>query len=153
MFGKKKKKGANRCSPVFVLWWSLSSPASYSAIETGTNNRLAVFWLFVMFAKSQIKASERDAEYCKNGSETFFGEPVIQAADLEKVYSLFVLGVWGITPPSFFFLNRSILWWSTNVETYDYGEPIFDWKHLWESHPVPQRAQEKSAVRTGPCWL
>ena len=37
-----------------------------------TNIRLAVFWLFVMFAVSQIKASEKDPEYCKNGCETLF---------------------------------------------------------------------------------
>ena len=35
-----------------------------------------VFWLFVMFAESQIKASKRDPEYCKNGFETLFlGNP------------------------------------------------------------------------------
>ena len=38
---------------------ALSIPASYPAIETGQTFGLAVFWLFVMLAESQIKASER----------------------------------------------------------------------------------------------
>ena len=88
-------------------------------METGTNNRLAVFWLFVMFAESQIKASERDPEYCKTGCETlFFGEPVIQAAELEKDCNRFTVCVaignacprsMGNNSPVFFlsFRNRS----------------------------------------------
>ena len=102
---KKKKREQTASLPSFVLWLSLSSPTSYPAIETGANNRFAVFWLFVMFAESQIKACERDPENCKNGCETlFFGEHVIQAADLEKDCNsfMFVLRVWGITLPSFF---------------------------------------------------
>ena len=52
---------------------ALSSPASYPTIETGQTFGLAVFWLFVIFAESQIKASERDPDYCKkNGCETLF---------------------------------------------------------------------------------
>ena len=83
-----------------------------------TNIRLAVFWLFVMFAESQIKASERDPEYCKKWLwNVVLGERVIQAADLEKDCNSFtlcvaigivVLGVRGITLLSFFFRNRSI---------------------------------------------
>ena len=51
-----------------------SSFASYPAIETGQTFGLAVFWLFVMFAESQIKAFERGPEYYKNcnGCETLF---------------------------------------------------------------------------------
>ena len=55
----EKKGEQTAVLPSFVLRWSLSSPASYPVIETGTNNRLAVFWLFVVFAESQIKAFER----------------------------------------------------------------------------------------------
>ena len=90
MFGEKKGEQI-AALPSFVLWRSLSIPTSYPAIESGTNNRLAVFWLFVMFSESQIKASEKDPEYCKNGCETFFfGEPVIPAADLEKDCNSFI---------------------------------------------------------------
>ena len=42
-------------------------------VNTRTNSRLIVFWrLFVMFAESQIEASERDPGYCKNGCEMLF---------------------------------------------------------------------------------
>ena len=98
------KKGANRCSPVFCSLMISKQFCELSRRRTGTNNRLAVFWLFVMFAESQIEASERDPEYGKHGCETlFFGEPVIQPADLEKDCNsfMFVLGVGGITLPSF----------------------------------------------------
>ena len=51
MFGEKKGN-----KPLLTL----SSPASYPSIETGEKKiRLGVFWLFVMFAESQIKASEK----------------------------------------------------------------------------------------------
>ena len=65
-----------------------------------------------MFAESQIKVSKRDPEYCKNGCEVVLGDPVMQAADLEKdcnsfttcvAIGMFVLGVWEITLLSFFF--------------------------------------------------
>ena len=69
-----------------------------------------------MFVESQIKASERDPEYCKTGCETlFFGEPVMQADDLEKdcnsftvAFGMFVLGVWGIPLPSFLFFPEQV---------------------------------------------
>ena len=76
---QREKKGANRCSLVFC---SLIKQSCELSRHRNWDNHLAVFWLFVMFAESQIKAFKRDPEYCQNGCETFFGEPVIQAAGL-----------------------------------------------------------------------
>ena len=64
MFEKKKRE-----QTLARIFTETSSPASYPAIKTRTNIRHAVFWLFAMFTESQIKASERDPEYCKKGCE------------------------------------------------------------------------------------
>ena len=64
-----------------------------------------------MFAESQIKASKRDPEYCKNGCETlFFGEPMIQAANLKKDCNSFTVCHWGMgnnSPVFFFFFSQT----------------------------------------------
>ena len=69
---EEEKTGTNRCSPVFCSLMISKQSCELSRHRNWINNRLAVFWLFVMFAESQIEASERDQEYCKNGCKTFF---------------------------------------------------------------------------------
>ena len=69
---KEKKGGTNRSSPVFCSLMTSKQSCQLSRHRNRTNIRLGVFWLFVMFAESQIKAPERDPEYCKNGCEMLF---------------------------------------------------------------------------------
>ena len=94
---------------------ALSSHRELTCHDTRTNIRRSVFWLFAMFAESQIKASERDPEYCRHGCETFLGN--LQAADIKKDLNSFILcghqpvcpGIMGNNSPVFLFSGTGLL--------------------------------------------
>ena len=96
----------------------ISSHQSYPAIEIRTIICHAVFWLFMMFAESQIKAFERDPEYCKNGCEKLFLRNPRDAGSRSRKRLQFIHGVCShrhVCPrimrnnsTIFFFRNRSI---------------------------------------------
>ena len=112
-----KKKRTNHCSPIFSLM--ISKQSCELSRHRNRSNIPSRRVLVICDVRSITNQSIQD---CKKWLwNVALGDPVMQAADLEKdcnsfTVCLFVIGVWKITPLWVFFPEQ-VYCWNTNLSS------------------------------------